>query len=79
MNDPLSKANQITGGNGNDTILITSHNPNIRFVVAGGKGNDRIELYGTWAKVRVYGGSGTDTLKNRGLGVLELHGIELTE
>ena len=76
---PDFEANQITGGNGDDTIRITSSNPNIRFDVAGDNGNDRIELYGTWAKVRAFGGAGTDTLKTRGIGVLEIHGIELVE
>ena len=32
-----------------------------------------------WAKVRVNVGAGTDTLKNRGIGQLEIKGIEPTE
>lgn len=47
--------------------------------MSGDKGKDRIELNGMWNKVRVFGGSGTDTLKNRGIGLLELSGVDLRE
>ena len=59
------------------TIRITSNAPGIQFDVSGDNGKDRIELEGTWTKVRVYGGNGTDTLKNRGIGSIEISGIEL--
>jgi hypothetical protein len=69
----------ISGGNGDDTIRVRSENSDIRFDVSGGKGKDRIELYGIWDRVQVFGGDDTDTLKNRGIGSLDLFGLELEE
>ena len=36
----------ISGGNGDDTIHVTSNNAALQFDVFGDAGNDRIELYG---------------------------------
>jgi Ca2+-binding RTX toxin-like protein len=70
-------AGAISGGNGDDTIRVTSNAPGIQFDVSGNNGKDQIELDGTWTKVRVVGGNGSDTLKNRGVGSLELNGFEI--
>ena len=69
----------ISGGNGDDMIRVTSNNAGMQFDVSGDAGNDRIELYGTWHKVRVLGGTGRDTVKNRGTGLVDLNGIEFLE
>lgn len=69
----------ITGGAGNDVVRVTANNPAMRFDVSGNGGNDRIELSGTWDRVRVYGGTGTDTLKNLGVGLVVPAGIEVFE
>lgn len=76
---PVLPAGAISGGNGDDTIRVTSNHPAMRFDVSGGNGDDRIELYGAWDRARISGGNGIDTLKNRGTGTIELHGIEIYE
>jgi Ca2+-binding RTX toxin-like protein len=78
-------AGAIAGGSGADTIRVTSHAASITFDVygdnagSGGSGDDRIELAGTWTRVRVVGGSGRDVLKNRGTGLIDVSGIETQE
>jgi hypothetical protein len=55
---------------------------NARFaavVVSGNDGNDVIQLYGTWTKAKVFGGSGYDRVKRYGNGLIELNGVELLE
>lgn len=69
----------ITGGGGNDVIRVTANHPAMRFDVSGNGGDDRIELSGTWERVRVYGGAGIDTLKNLGIGLVVPNGIEIEE
>jgi hypothetical protein len=69
----------ITGGAGDDVIRVTANNPAMRFDVSGDGGDDRIELSGTWNRIRVYGGAGTDTLKNLGAGFVVPMGIEVFE
>jgi Ca2+-binding RTX toxin-like protein len=76
---PVLPSGAISGGNGNDTIRVTSNNAGLKFDVSGDAGNDRIELYGTWNQVRVFGGAGTDTLKNRGTGLIDFNSIEVFE
>ncbi len=58
---------------------VPNDNAGMQFDVSGDDGKDRIELYETWDKVRVFGGSGTDTLKKRGIGPIEPSGIDLQE
>jgi Ca2+-binding RTX toxin-like protein len=72
-------AGAISGGEGNDTIRVTSAKAGMSFDVSGGGGDDRIELYGVWTAARVHGGKGTDTLMNRGIGVIQIDGIEVFE
>ena len=55
----------ITGGAGDDTLILTVNNAAVDLDVGGGGGNDRVELYGFWHKITAHGGSGTDTLKFR--------------
>jgi Ca2+-binding RTX toxin-like protein len=76
---PVLPAGAISGGNGGDVLRVTSDNSALRLVASGDHGDDRIESYGTWGRLRVFGGDGTDTLQNRGVGLLELDGIELEE
>jgi Ca2+-binding RTX toxin-like protein len=76
---PIVPSSAISGGNGDDTIRLTSSTPELQFDVFGDNGKDRIELYGTWSKARVFGGNGTDTVKNRGIGQLKLSEIEIVE
>lgn len=72
-------AGAISGGIGDDIIRVHSNRSGLRFDVSGDEGKDRIELSGTWTKARIFGGSGTDTVKNRGIGLLELTSVELAE
>jgi hypothetical protein len=72
-------AGAIRGGNGDDTIRVTSGNGALRFDISGDNGSDRVELSGVWGKARISGGNGSDSLKSRGTGLLELGGIELEE
>lgn len=69
----------ISGGNGDDTLVVTVNNAGVQLTLTGDNGDDRFELYGTWTKIKVDGGNGTDTLKNRGTGPVELVSIELFE
>jgi Ca2+-binding RTX toxin-like protein len=78
-------AGAITGGSGSDLIQVAVNNASIVFDVygdqpgSGGASDDRIELTGAWTRVRVYGGGGRDVLRNRGIGLIELNGIEVQE
>ena len=76
---PVLPSGAISGGSGDDTIRVTSNNAGLQIDVFGDAGNDRIELYGTWNRARVFGGTGTDTLKNRGAGLIDLNSIEILE
>jgi Ca2+-binding RTX toxin-like protein len=69
----------ISGGGDNDTITITSNRPSMTIDVSGNDGNDVVELYGTWAKAKVFGGAGKDTVRKYGTGLIELNGVELFE
>ena len=64
---------------GNDTIRVTTNNAAMQFDVSGDDGNDYIELHGVWNRVHVFGGLGSDTLKNRGTGQVDLNGIEVLQ
>lgn len=76
---PTTPTSVISGGGGDDVIRVTSNDPVLQFGVSGDDGDDRIELFGTWNAISASGGDGLDTLKNRGLGLLGLNGIEIQE
>jgi Ca2+-binding RTX toxin-like protein len=72
----------IAGESGNDVIRVTGNNSKLDLtlgVTATESGNDRFELYGTWGTIRVFGGSGTDTLKKAGTGAVTTNSIEIFE
>lgn len=60
-------------------IRVSTDNSALRLDVSGDDGDDRIESSGTWERLRVFGGNGTDTLKNRGVGLLDITSIELEQ
>ncbi len=72
-------AGAISGGNGNDTIRVTSAASALRLDVEGDNGDDRIELHGVFDRVRVFGGNGRDTVRIRAAGLFELWGVEVEE
>ena len=67
----------IDGDAGDDTLSLTVNNAAVRLDIYGSGGDDRVDLHGTWAKIRVYGGAGTDVVVDGGTGDLELHHVEV--
>lgn len=70
-------AGAISGGNGNDTVRVTSAAPALRLDVGGDNGDDRIEFHGVFDRVRVFGGNGMDTVRIRATGLFVLWGVEV--
>lgn len=67
----------VSGGNGDDVIELTANNPAVEIDLNGNSGNDQFILHGVWSKIRVYGGTGTDTVFSDGIGLIELYNVEV--
>jgi len=61
----LRSINYINAGAGNDAVTIDNYNIDTDITVQGDNGNDTLTLKGSWtrtqSKVRLEGGSGSDT------------------